>query len=103
MYGIAYNLPACDKLRARIDKLIGRIRGGMQGYSGFFDLVQVDEELLDKIYRFDTGIMEQLESAATTVEKLEHDGPEGIFAAFQQIEALDKLWDQRVDIVKGLL
>src|SRR5207244_13137106 len=36
-------LPVCDRLRVRLDKLISRIRGAMRGYSGFFDLVKVDE------------------------------------------------------------
>ena len=31
-------LPEIDRLRGRLDKLIARIRGAMQGYSGFFDL-----------------------------------------------------------------
>ncbi|MGE0607012.1 MAG: hypothetical protein AB7O62_07955 [Pirellulales bacterium] len=96
-------LPQCDKLRARIDKLIGRMRGAMQGYSGFFDLVQVDEDFLDKVYRFDTGMMEQMEAAAASVEKLESDGASGLAAATRQIEDIDREWDKRVDIIKGLL
>src|SRR5271170_6160851 len=39
-----------DHFRARLDRTIGRIRGAMQGYSGFFDLVQVNEASLDRIY-----------------------------------------------------
>ena len=32
-------LPQFDRVRGRLDKLIGRIRGAMRGYSGWFDLV----------------------------------------------------------------
>ena len=32
-----------DRLRAKLDKLIARIRGAWQGYSGIFDLVRIDE------------------------------------------------------------
>jgi hypothetical protein len=46
-------LPQLDSLRGRIDTLIARLRGAPAGYSGFFDLVQVDEELLDNVYEHD--------------------------------------------------
>ncbi len=36
-------LPKYDRVRGRLDKLVGRIRGGMSGYSGVFDLVEIDE------------------------------------------------------------
>lgn len=96
-------VPQCDKLRARLDKLIGRIRGAMQGYSGFFDLVQVEENLLDRVYRFDTGLMEQVDAAATAVEKLDAEGTQALSATIKLIEDLDKKWDERVDLLKGLV
>ena len=40
-------LPQCDRLRAKIDELIARIRGAWEGYTGVFDLVKVDQTLLD--------------------------------------------------------
>src|SRR4029077_18473273 len=36
-------LAQVDNFKSRLDKSISRIRGAMQGYSGFFDLVQVNE------------------------------------------------------------
>jgi len=44
-------LPEVDRLRGKLDTLIARIRGAMRGYSGFFDLVRVDEALLDRVYQ----------------------------------------------------
>src|SRR5262245_45757160 len=43
----------CDRLRSKLDRLIGRLRGAMQGYSGMFDLVQIDEKVLDRVYEHD--------------------------------------------------
>jgi cell division protein FtsB len=77
----------------------------MQGYSGFFDLVQVDEELLDRIYDFDVNLMEQVESLARSVEKLPA-RPDQITAALpdlhHQADAIEKAWDQRENILSGL-
>ena len=97
-------LPQCDRLRGRLDKLIGRIRGAMQGYSGFFDLVQVDEALLDRVYRHDVGIMDRVEELAEEVERLPRvESPEEAVARLtQRVSELDDAWNQRVDMLKGL-
>lgn len=98
-------LPACDRLRARLDKVIGRIRGAMQGYSGFFDLVQVDEAVLDRVYQFDVSLMDEVEAAAEAIEKLgSTDGPAAaaIGTIMDKLQALDKRWDIRGDMLRGL-
>jgi len=98
-------LPDIDRLRGRLDKLISRIQGAMQGYSGFFDLVQVREDLLERIYEHDIGLMEQVDSLAEAVERLPG-RQEEITAALpelhRQIDALDRQWDLREDMLKGL-
>ena len=63
-------LPQVDRLRGRLDKLIARIRGAMQGYSGFFDLVRVQEDLLDRIYQHDVQLMRQVDALGNAVEQL---------------------------------
>jgi hypothetical protein len=98
-------LPQVDRLRGRLDKLIARIRGAMQGYSGIFDLVQVNEELLDAVYDHDVGVMDQVDALAQAVENLP-DRPDDIAAALPElnskVDALDRAWDARTDMLKGL-
>ena len=97
-------LPQCDRLRGRLDKLIGRICGAMQGYSGFFDLVQVDEALLDRVYKHDVEIMDKVEELAEEVEKLPQVQlpAEAVAQLMQRVSELDDGWNQRVDMLKGL-
>ncbi len=59
-----------DHLRAKIDRVIARIRGGWQGYSGVFDLVRVNETLLDRVYEHDMGLMGHVEDLASSIERL---------------------------------
>jgi len=98
-------LPQVDRLRGRLDKLIARIRGAMQGYSGFFDLVRVREDVLDRVYEHDVGLMQQVDALGRAIEQLPN--AEGLIAArltdlHDQIDALERQWDVREDMLKGL-
>ena len=98
-------LPQVDRLRGRIDKLIGRIRGAMQGYSGFFDLVRVHEDLLDRVYEHDVNLMQQVETFAGDVEQLPDQQEQlatKLNELLDQASEIESLWDVREDMLKGL-
>ncbi|MEE8451668.1 MAG: hypothetical protein V3R99_07120 [Thermoguttaceae bacterium] len=98
-------LPEADRVRGRIDKLIGRIRGAMHGYSGFFDLVRVDKALLDRVYQYDVDLIAQVDTLTAAVEALP-ENPEQMATALaellRQSNELERLWDLREDILAGL-
>ncbi len=97
-------LAQLDRFRARLDKVMGRLRGGMQGYSGFFDLVQIDEARLDSVYQHDVKTMDAVEELAGNIEKLEHaaaDAPP-LDALNDQLGQVEQAIDGRQDIPKGL-
>ncbi len=99
------DLPKVDRLRAKLDKLIARIGGAMQGYSGFFDLVQVAEPQLDAIYQHDVSLMESVAKLADGVDALRHQTVFDLAMLHElnhQIETLDDAWDHREDMLKGL-
>ena len=98
-------LPQVDRLRGRLDKLIARIRGAMQGYSGFFDLVRVREDLLDRVYEHDLALMEQVDALGRAVEALPDEQDKiatRVTDLLQQVDDLDERWDTREDMLKGL-
>lgn len=98
-------LPQVDRLRGRLDKLIGRTGGAMQGYSGFFDLVRVDEGLLDRVYEHDVGLMEEVEALAKAIEQLPEKQDElasRLGDLLRRAGDLDGKWDVREDMLKGL-
>jgi hypothetical protein len=97
-------LPECDRLRGRIDKLSSRIRGAMKGYSGIFDLVRIDETVLDRIYDFDAALVDQIDEFAAAVEELgaSEDAPAAVRQLLDQADKFESVWDDRADILKGL-
>ncbi|RIK82734.1 MAG: hypothetical protein DCC68_05720 [Planctomycetota bacterium] len=98
-------LPAVERVRLRLDKLQNRIASAMQGYSGMFDLVRIDESVLDRVYQHDANLVDEVETLADTIESLptKSDPPATLAAAIiQQIDALEEAWDMREDILKGM-
>ncbi len=59
-----------EKLVARLQVLIDRIKTAAYGYSGFFDVQRVKEGELDKLAQFDQAIFEDLPRLDTAIESL---------------------------------
>jgi len=94
-----------EKLRARLDRLIGRIGGAMQGYSGFFDLVQIDVPELERLYEYDVALMERVAKLADDIEQLADNtanADQSLRPLLEQVEELQDAWDLREDMLKGL-
>jgi hypothetical protein len=91
-------LAPCEKLRSRLDKVIG-------GYSGMFDFVKVREDRLDAVYRHDASLMEVVEKVATQIETLKHSQEDSSLVVptlIDLIDDLDRQFDQRADLLNGL-
>jgi hypothetical protein len=98
-------LPLVDRLRSRLDRLIGRVRGAMQGYSGFFDLVQIDETALDRVYEYDVSLMEEVAALADHIDALGGRAEEAdrlVPPLLDEIARIEEAWDKREDVLKGL-
>lgn len=98
-------LSKLDQVRARIDHVLARVRGAMEGYSGFFDLVRVDEALLDRVYEYDVSLAEKVEDLASAVEglpKCPSDLSCAIDEVVESLEEFHKLWDMREELLAGL-
>lgn len=99
------SLPQFERVRARLDKLIGRIRGAMRGYSGMFDLVHIDEAVLDRVYEHDAGMIEAVDALAERIEAWPQstgDPAAAVADVLRQIDALETTWDGGDEILKGL-
>lgn len=99
------SLPLIDRLRVRLDRLLGRIRGAMQGYSGFFDLVRIDEPLLEDVYAHDASLDELVDGFTQSAEQLTGKRDQvqaAVDELLGRIEEIERRWDQREDMLKGL-
>lgn len=98
-------LPQVDRLRGRVDRLIARLRGAPAGYSGFFDLVQVDDELLEKVYDHDVRLIEEVDQLAMALESAggNQQPPSQIVPKMlEEADKVSKKIDQRENLLKGV-
>jgi hypothetical protein len=98
-------LSACDRAKNQLDGLILRMRAAVRGYSGFFDFVQVDVGLLERVYDHDVAVVKEVEQLATSIEQLatKPDLSEAVATELlKRIGDVDKRFAQRGEMLAGL-
>ncbi|HET6882405.1 MAG TPA: hypothetical protein VFI31_19725 [Pirellulales bacterium] len=99
-------LPQIDQLRAKLDRAIGRIRGAMKGYSGFFDARPVHASLLEEVYKHDSKLIDQVAAFCKLVESWSGEltaGDARLAEAEQELDQIDRACDERSDLLKRLV
>jgi hypothetical protein len=95
------SLPRLDRLAGRLERQSRIIEFASRGYTGLFDLHQVDEDTLDQLYAFDLGLFDALSvvrAKAEAVRAARADAAALETAIEHMSEALDdfgQLWDKR--------
>ncbi len=98
-------LTAWERLKNRLDALILRFRGAVRGYSGFFDFVRVNEDLLDQVYQHDQVLAQGVDKLAGAIEQTAGGGDVSETTVRQwigQAEELDRAFTKRGEMLNGL-
>lgn len=56
-----------DRLVARFDRVVEKVNHASYGYTGFFDVVKVEEEALDRMIDFDNQLVDDVDSIVNEV------------------------------------
>jgi hypothetical protein len=93
-----------ETARKRLDKVIARVRYADRGYSGFFDAIKVDEEMLGRVYQFDLDLLGNVDAiqAAAGEAARAADVKAGLAALTGRIDALDARLADREAILSGV-
>ena len=57
-----------DRAKKKLEKVADRLKFANYGASGFFDIVQIKENELDKLYQFDLSLAESVNQIGTDIE-----------------------------------
>jgi hypothetical protein len=105
--GRLFEIGPVDHLTKKLDRVENRIRYASYGYSGFFDVVKIQQTQLDAIYQFDLSLVEQVDALEAKVNELKSnagtaDGLKAAAAAAEgAIDQLEHTFDGRYNAVNN--
>ena len=93
-----------ETARKRLDRVANRIRYAERGYSGFFDVIKVDETVLARVYQFDLGLVEDVEAVRTAAAEATSapDPRAALQDLIGRIDALDARLSERESVLRGV-
>jgi len=99
-----------DRLVAKFDRVAAKIDHASYGYAGFFDVVKVTEENLDRMIDFDNQLTDDVEKIVNEVEAFKTEvmkqeikkAKERIQHLVETLEAFEKTFDKRGEVILGV-
>lgn len=96
-----------DRLDRRLDGLSQAVRFADYGHSGLFDVVKFYEEELERLYRFDLSLIDDLDGLEAGIDAVPSPGQGAAAAALETVlaslTALEEKWEQRGSVIAGVV
>lgn len=103
LYGPMENM---DRLVMEFDRVKARIDHASYGYSGFFDVLKIGENDLDKMLSFDSSLIDDVEALFEEVKSLKEVKPEGVNSRLEAIRSslskLEENFNERNEKILGV-
>ena len=99
-----------DILVTRYDRVAEEINHASYGYAGFFNVLKVDEEKLDKMIEFDTQLIDEVQAIVDEASAFKKDTSNNMYENAKghiqktnnALEALGDAFDGRGEIILGV-
>jgi hypothetical protein len=103
-------LPEMDRLMAKINRVAEKVNHASYGYSGFFDIVKVKEENLDRMIAFDNQLLDSLNTLTVDIDAFKAQLLSGDYANLKdkiqavadKLEAFEDTFDKRQEVILGV-
>ena|SRR5271157_3352936 len=98
-----------DRVAAKFDRAAERVNHASYGYSGFFDVVKVQEAALDRMISFDSKLVDRVSEIAAEVDAFKAEVLKQQFdnasdhtqKLAELLDAFDETFDGREEVIKG--
>jgi hypothetical protein len=106
--GRLFEIGPLERVLKKVDQIENRVRFASYGYSGFFDVVKIEEPQLDRIYRFDLALVEKVEEVERRAAELAGRGTtaDGLKQAAADLERaaddLNRTFDERYRAIEDI-
>ena len=99
-----------DRLMAKSDRVVEKVNHASYGYSGFFDVVKVREENLDRMISFDNQLIDEVNSLTADVDAFKAELIAGEFKNMKEriqnltekLETFEETFDKREEVILGV-
>jgi hypothetical protein len=103
-------LPDIDRLSAKMDRITEKVNHASYGYSGFYDIVKIKEENLDRMITFDNQLLDEVDALTASIEELKTQLLSNNFANLKdkiqtvtdKFELLEDTFDKREQVILGV-
>ena len=99
-----------NRLTAKMDRITEKVNHASYGYSGFYDIVKIKEENLDRMITFDNQLLDEVNALTATIGDLKTQLLSNNFANLKdkiqaiadKIELLEDTFDKREQVILGV-
>jgi ABC-type transporter Mla subunit MlaD len=99
-----------DRLVAKFDRVAEKVNHASYGYAGFFDVVKVKEEALDRMIDFDNQLIDDVDNIVSEVNAFKGEvmkqnfdkAKERVQDLTDTVEAFEEAFDKRQEVILGV-
>ncbi len=99
-----------DRLNAKMDRITEKVNHASYGYAGFYDIVKIKEENLDRMITFDNQLLDEVNALTAAIEDLKTQLLSNNFANLKdkiqaitdKFELLEDTFDKREEVILGV-
>ncbi len=103
-------LPDIDRLTAKMDRITEKVNHASYGYSGFYDVVKIKEENLDRMIAFDNQLLDGVNTLTSEIDSLKAQLLGGDYSNLKdkiqvvtgKLELLEDTFDKRQEVILGV-
>jgi len=103
-------LPDIDRLNAKMDRITEKVNHASYGYAGFYDVVKIKEDNLDRMITFDNQLLDEVNTLTASIDDLKAQLLSNNFANLKdkiqtiadKFELLEDTFDKREQVILGV-
>jgi hypothetical protein len=100
-----------DRLNAKMDRITEKVNHASYGYAGFYDIVKIKEDNLDRMITFDNQLLDEVNALTASIEELKTQLLSNNFANLKdkiqtiadKFELLEDTFDKREQVILGVI
>ncbi len=103
-------MPDIDRLVAKMDRITEKVNHASYGYSGFFDVVKIKEENLDRMISYDSQLLDSVNALTDAIDVLKTQLVGGDYTNLKdkiqgvtdKFDMLEDAFDKRHEVIMGV-